>query len=104
MATFYITCRTMAYVSCRHEHVKSVCFFTTETGQPKRFTATREEMIQLLAQGNTAETYPDPATVRPASVYVVHCSRGVPYLTTYPDATKANNLDELKICTGLEAL
>ena len=100
MATLYITCRTMAYTpGCGHEHVRSVAYLSTEDNGTRLHSATREEMVTRLQSGqDTAFTHPDGAPG--AQVRVARCSGGVLCLTTYPDDTKVNNLDKLKLCSS----
>jgi hypothetical protein len=103
MATYYITCRTLALTpDCWHEHVASINYRDLQSQDPlKAWSAKRLEMIALLKQpGNEAFTYaPDGSTAR---VLIRRCSGGVEYLTTEPDTTdktKENNLDELPLCS-----
>lgn len=100
MATYHITCRTLALTpDCWHEHVASVRYRDAHSrAQLKAGTAKRLEMIALLQQpGNEAFIYaPDGTTAR---VVIRTCSGGVEYLTTESDTTNENNLDELPLCS-----
>jgi hypothetical protein len=104
VATFYITCRTLAFTpGCRHEHVASVHYHETDPQDPQQdpqrvHSANREEMIALLKKpGNEAFTYARDSSTAP--VRIRRCSRGIEYLTSAPDNTKRNNLDELPFCS-----
>lgn len=99
MSTFYITCRTVAWTpGCTHQHVASVGYRETRGADPGPKAATREEMIALLKiPGNEAYSYVDALTM--AKVVIHTCRNGVEYLTTKPDATKIDNLEELPFCS-----
>ena len=98
MATFIITCRTMAWTpGCTHQHVASVGYYNEKT-PTKRESKTRKEMIALLrVPGNEAFTRAADGTT--ARVVIHTCNGTVEYLTTLRDSTRINNLDELRDCS-----
>ncbi|MGO8947861.1 MAG: DUF3892 domain-containing protein [Ktedonobacterales bacterium] len=88
---------------CNHQHVSSVSYHNAQSQVPiQRLSATRtntrQQMITLLKQaGNEASTYACHSST--ARVLIQKCNSGIEYLTTEPDVTKVNNLDELPLCS-----
>jgi hypothetical protein len=95
MVNYTITCRTMsAYTnSCGYKHVSRVGVYA---GSSYLGTMTREEMVAKLKAGQTAETKGQNGST--AKVYIKSCKCGTEYLTTVPDNTKVDNLDNLPNC------
>lgn len=96
MATRFITCRTLGTSRCSdgYKHVARVGHTDSEGHIG---TASLQEMLDWLAKLNNAAYTKAPdgtmAQVRPKV-----CECGIIYLTSKPDSSRADNLDNLPNC------
>jgi Protein of unknown function (DUF3892) len=76
-----------------HQHIEGVCT------RDKAFY-TRDEVVQSLRAGGVWTTVGDgaPARIREARSCGHPGCPVTPYITTAPDGTTANNLDDLRRC------
>ena len=76
-----------------HEHIEGVC-----TSGGTHYT--RKEVVDSINEGNTWKTQADgyEATVET----ITYCPKAncyaTPYIKTYPDSTKKDNLENLDLC------
>lgn len=83
----------MSSFACGHRHVASVKYTLNGTS----YTKTREQMIPIVNDSdNTVKTQGTNGSS--ARVYVRKCAGDTQYLTTDPDSTKLDNLDNLSDC------
>ncbi len=94
MATFIVDrVRKELSADGSHRHIEGVC---TDSGQHY----TRKQVVDSISTGNTWKTRADgyEATIRP----IRFCPRpncyAEPYITTNPDSTKKDNLENLDLC------
>lgn len=83
-----------SYVPRTHEHIEGVC--TTDGTH-----YTRKQVVDSMGRGDTWSTRgPDgsSARIKPANGCPVNECPATPYITTAPDHTTANNLDNLPSC------
>jgi hypothetical protein len=77
----------------RHEHVEGVCAIDGTH-------YTRKEVVDSMAAANVWETFGGAtrARIKPMASCPVRGCPATPYITTTPDHTVANNLDNLPSC------
>ena len=96
MAVVHIYCRTLARAPCRngYYHIADVGWVTVD-GTPGR--STRQAMVDWLRADLNNEAFSQVRGGQTARVYVVTCGDH-PYIETFVDNTKRDNLRELPYC------
>jgi hypothetical protein len=89
-ALYIITCRTLSETcGSGYQHIATV-------GWSGKSQMSRQQMVDRLRAGDSAETRGTDG--RRATVVVRQCSCGTAYLTTRPDSSTQDNLDNLPSC------
>jgi Protein of unknown function (DUF3892) len=85
--------KEFVYTPQAHEHIDGVC--TTEN-----LYYTRKQVVDSMAAGNAwfAQGGGSVARIKPMTSCPVTRCPATPYITTAPDHTTANNLDNLPRC------
>jgi hypothetical protein len=96
MAVVHIYCRTLASAPCSrgHYHIAEVGWVTVD-GTPGR--STLQGMVDWLRADLNNEAFSRVRSGQTARVYVVTCGDH-PYIETFVDNTKPDNLRELPYC------
>jgi Protein of unknown function (DUF3892) len=96
MAVVHIYCRTLASAPCSrgYYHIADVGWVTVD-GTPGR--STLPGMVDWLRADLNNEAFSQVRSGQTARVYVVRCGDH-PYIETFVDNTKPDNLRELPYC------
>jgi hypothetical protein len=94
MMTFVITRRRMAALPCGHQHVEIVAYYIDgQPGQPVQYLS-RDRMVAAL-EAETVQAVTEDSSGKRAPIYIRYCHSGVEWLSTRPDGTPTDNLDNL---------